>query len=83
MPPSAERLQWLERKARAAGFELVGETDVQTSRTKLTKSGTVFYVDRAVFTGVLRVTDKALFAQALEAGIGPSKAIGFGLLTTH
>lgn len=79
----AERLLWLQRKALAAGFELVGETAVQTTRTRLTKSNTVFFVDRAVFTGTLRVTDKTLFAQALEAGIGPSKAIGFGLLTLH
>ena len=79
----AGRLAWLERKARAAGFDLVAETHIETTRTKVVKNNTVFYVDRAVFNGVLRVTDKALFARALENGIGPCKTLGFGLLTTH
>ncbi len=34
-----------------------------------------------VYEGVLRVTDARRFRQALEGGIGPAKAFGFGLLT--
>jgi CRISPR system Cascade subunit CasE len=33
------------------------------------------------FEGVLRVTDPALFTQALQNGIGSGKAFGFGLLS--
>lgn len=79
----AGRLVWLERKARLSGFALVGDPRIETTRTRVIKNNSVFYVDRAVFTGVLSVTDKALFTQALEQGIGPCKTLGFGLLTTH
>ena len=35
---------------------------------------------RVLFTGVLKVTDRELFTQAFENGIGGGKAFGFGLL---
>ncbi|WP_448576220.1 type I-E CRISPR-associated protein Cas6/Cse3/CasE [Thermomicrobium sp.] len=34
-----------------------------------------------VYDGVLRVTDPIRFREALESGIGPAKAFGFGLLS--
>ena len=77
------RLKWLGRKAREAGFELVEDACIETTRTRVTKARTVFYLDRAVFTGTLRVTDQDRFALALETGIGPCKTLGFGLLTTY
>ncbi|MCX6022799.1 MAG: type I-E CRISPR-associated protein Cas6/Cse3/CasE [Chloroflexi bacterium] len=36
---------------------------------------------RVQFDGLLRVTDALLFRSALEGGIGPGKAYGFGLLS--
>jgi len=35
----------------------------------------------AVFDGVLEITDRSAFRQAVAAGIGPGKAYGFGLLS--
>jgi CRISPR system Cascade subunit CasE len=35
----------------------------------------------AIFDGALSVTDAAAFRAALETGIGPAKAFGFGLLS--
>jgi len=34
-----------------------------------------------IFEGVLRVEDSQAFREALERGIGPGKAFGFGLLS--
>ena len=38
-------------------------------------------VEGVRFDGVLRVTDAGLFRAAVEAGVGPGRAYGFGLLS--
>src|SRR5690606_4567777 len=91
-----DQLAWLERKALAHGFRTLRSRassgvpnaralsgarvtgcrpDVSNPERRTMTFGSV------LFEGVLRVTDKALFRQALERGIGPGKAYGFGLLT--
>ena len=74
------RLGWLRRHAEHAGFAV---TDVRVSEVgqrgargaaRLTHAG-------ALFEGVLVVRDADLFRKALDSGIGPAKAYGFGLLS--
>lgn len=90
----AAQLSWLARKGEAAGFALLAartqpnEPDRSDVRA-LSGAGKVsgrrneqrLTFGSVVFEGRLRVTDPALFRQALEAGIGSGKAFGFGLLS--
>jgi CRISPR system Cascade subunit CasE len=77
-----ERLRWLTRHAEAAGFAVeegnVRVTEVAASAGRGRKSVTV---GGALFEGVLVVRDVDRFVTALESGIGPAKAYGFGLLS--
>jgi CRISPR system Cascade subunit CasE len=74
------RLGWLERRAAKAGFAVadlrMSEVSQRGARgvSRLTLAG-------ALFEGVLVVRDADLFRKALESGIGPAKAYGFGLLS--
>jgi len=77
-------LQWLNRKAEANGFEVIQnpkpeiEPPVQNA----------FFKDKsfrgshfgAVFKGILKVKDPALFKKAFLEGIGSAKSFGFGML---
>ena len=88
-----DQLEWLRRRTDRDGFRLVavrtssgsqkehgarpGENaapGAAQSRSKLTFGG-------VLFDGELVITDAALFRRALEQGIGPGKAYGFGLLS--
>ncbi len=77
-----ERLRWFARHAEAAGFAVAGRevriTEVAASGGRGEKSVTV---GGALFEGVLVVCDIDRFVRALECGIGPAKAYGFGLLS--
>jgi CRISPR system Cascade subunit CasE len=77
-----ERLRWFARHAEAAGFAVEGGqvriTEIAASGGRGGKSVTV---GGALFEGVLVVRDVNRFIRALEAGIGPAKAYGFGLLS--
>jgi CRISPR system Cascade subunit CasE len=77
-----ERLRWFARHAEAAGFEVEGGhvriTEIAASGGRGGKSVTVA---GALFEGVLVVRDADLFRKALDSGIGPAKAYGFGLLS--
>ncbi len=77
-----EQLDWLRRKGDQHGFSLteavVAESGIMTAR----KPGagrplTHYSVD---FHGRLRVMEESRFCEALEAGIGPAKGFGFGML---
>lgn len=84
VPVRPERvLDWLLERAREAGFELdAGSVTVQTGyvgfRHPLLKAANLF---AARYDGLLTVTDPARFRAAVQGGIGPAKAFGFGLLT--
>jgi CRISPR system Cascade subunit CasE len=77
-----EQLAWLERRAKAAGFRIVSalarpEMEVGGRKT----DGTNLAFGAVSFDGVLLVDDPERFRDALERGIGPGKAYGFGLLS--
>lgn len=76
------RLAWLTRRASAAGFSFedgaVRVTEVSPASGRGAKAVTVV---GALFEGVLTIVEPALFRAALESGIGPAKAYGFGLLS--
>lgn len=82
-----DRIKWLERKGKLNGYELCYNSDIalvnqsydtpilhhrDLARTKIT---------RVTFEGLLKVTDKDKFVEALKKGIGKGKAYGMGLLT--
>lgn len=92
------QLDWLQRKAAIAGFELLSvraspivPNVVAAPGGKLTgfhpgagdtSAGARRMTFAAVrFDGQLRVVDADRFRAALEDGIGPAKAYGFGLLS--
>ncbi len=78
---------WLERKGEAGGFRLPDSIPLEIfcqashfskkPKTGRPISGTHGAVD---FSGILEVTDPALFFQTFSKGIGSAKAFGFGLL---
>ncbi len=73
-------LDWLERKAEAAGVtvEHVVDAPFQATGGPAKRDLTLFGVR---FDGTLSVTDPARLAGAVRAGIGPAKGFGFGLLS--
>jgi CRISPR system Cascade subunit CasE len=92
----AQQFEWLDRKGAVHGFEVlsvrasngipnVRVNDEGKSRghrangTAREKNPLTFA--SVLFEGVLRVTDSDAFRLALEQGIGPAKAYGFGMLS--
>jgi len=78
----SDQLEWLQRKAKAHGFEVgnvhmvdEGFHDGKTKNDHRLK----FFAVR--FEGHLRVTDPAALVEAVKSGIGPAKAFGCGLLS--
>ncbi|GIW07767.1 MAG: CRISPR-associated endoribonuclease Cse3 [Dehalococcoidia bacterium] len=77
-----DRLAWLQRKAREAGFRVVSaivraEPDERGQKA----GGPRLVLSAATFDGVLEVEDADKLRTALTTGIGPGKAYGFGLLS--
>jgi CRISPR system Cascade subunit CasE len=82
----SDQLDWLTRKAAAAGFQLIGvvtarqgkspsrKTDTENNRHRVTH----YAVD---FEGFLEVKGTEKLQNALASGIGPAKAFGFGMLS--
>ena len=78
----AELRAWLERKAETGGFSVDADTlevgaPVDETFDKDGRRGKHAAVD---FTGVMRVTDRDLFIQTFNTGIGSAKGFGYGLL---
>jgi CRISPR system Cascade subunit CasE len=71
---------WIERKAAQSGFELIECSIGPPMETRFVKSGQRGKHIAVDFQGVLRVTDRPVFQNAFQKGIGPAKAFGFGLL---
>ena len=87
-----DQLAWLERKAEAGGFRLLGVRiadapplpDVRVDEAPKQygrRAGARLSFGVAVFEGRLEVTDVARFGETLRGGIGSAKAYGFGLLS--
>lgn len=81
----SEQLSWLQRQAEKNGFCVEDRfcRVVQKQWYQFNKGNEKFRVRMLLVTyeGVLKVTDRELFAQALTGGIGREKAYGAGLLT--
>ncbi len=74
--------EWFIRKFNGAGCEVQGLETSAPRKLQFRKSGdehlgTLFSVDAS---GVLVVHDEDAFRAAFDAGIGPAKGFGFGLL---
>lgn len=75
------RYAWLVRKAESAGFVLV-DARMQEERAETGRRGDKTLTFAGVrFDGILEVKDEGAFRAAVESGIGPAKAYGFGLLS--
>ncbi|MSQ22447.1 MAG: type I-E CRISPR-associated protein Cas6/Cse3/CasE [Dehalococcoidia bacterium] len=76
---------WLHRKGEHHGFVVLGvrlaDEPLQTGRHRGQGEARRLTVASVLYNGILRVTDLALFQEALESGIGPAKAYGCGLLS--
>ena len=75
------QFRWLGRQGERSGFTveaaLVTSNDLLTSR----QGGASITLQRACFEGIFKAKDSAALAGALQAGIGPGKAFGCGLLS--
>lgn len=84
-----DQIAWLMRKGNQSGFELVavGSTSVPAVQAASGppqygwKDGRKLTFGQVRFDGMLRVTGRQSFRQALDRGIGSGKAYGFGLLS--
>lgn len=74
-----EQTAWLERKGGTCGFKV--ETALVTSSDVVHARGNDICLQQACFEGVLRAADEQALQNAIEQGIGPGKAFGFGLLS--
>lgn len=86
---------WFIRKASLHGFEMVGNSQEPDENVVVTSRGIQHFgkhdrksskrmnvtLHSVQFQGVLRVTDRGAFQEALVKGIGRGKAYGNGLLT--
>lgn len=75
--------EWLERKASQYGFSLDERAPLSISATAnhtFLREGNAILQVGVDFQGLLRVTDRELFKQAFQQGLGSSKAFGFGML---
>ncbi|MFZ2486480.1 MAG: type I-E CRISPR-associated protein Cas6/Cse3/CasE [Anaerolineae bacterium] len=81
----AEQLAWLQRKAAAAGFEIISiniaNEGNNAGRKPNNGSNHVLTLLAVRFDGILHVTDPAALHTAIQTGIGSGKGLGFGLLS--
>ena len=74
---------WLERKALSGGFRLKDEWPLEISPMQVVhfrKQAHAAYHGGVQFRGCLEVTNRELFSQTYQTGIGSAKSFGFGLL---
>jgi len=78
---SDDQLEWLNRKAKAGGFDLVQLQVVPAGIVNAKKAGATLSFYSVTFQGALKVVDKDKFIETLANGIGSGKGMGFGLLS--
>jgi len=75
------QLAWLSRQGERLGFHvemaLVTASDMLVSRKRQTR----IQLQRALFEGILQARNVDALGKAIQAGIGPGKAFGCGLLS--
>uniref|UniRef100_UPI00214741E7 type I-E CRISPR-associated protein Cas6/Cse3/CasE n=1 Tax=Endozoicomonas sp. ONNA2 TaxID=2828741 RepID=UPI00214741E7 len=78
-----QQQQWLEKKLRQAGAQLLAVNVVQEAplyfRKKREKRGGK--IQPVLFEGVLQIEAPQQFSNALISGFGPAKSFGMGLLS--
>lgn len=77
-----ERIAWMQRKSQTNGFELLEctEEEHRSAYVYQSRGQNKFRMGGVHFSGLLRVTNAAEFRRALQDGIGPERAYGFGML---
>lgn len=82
--PDGEQKQYLLNRAEQNGFSLkeedydIVERGVELYRKKGQQD---IYLKKAVYEGILTITDKRALERVLREGMGKKKAYGFGLMT--
>jgi len=71
---------WLEKRADAAGFELLDVAVEGHQLVDMPRKGRPIRIATLEYSGLLAITDLDRFSRALADGIGPSKAFGCGML---
>lgn len=80
--PSPERLQWASGRVTNAGLDLLSTpTLTGLPMRHIERGGRRVPIYATRVDGVARVTDAQRLVEALQAGIGPAKAWGCGLMT--
>ena len=78
-----ERRAWLESKAEQNGFQLLHVEELEqihvSGKHKMEKGGRMVH-SAFHYQGILRIKDTDTFRTALQTGIGPGKAYGFGMM---
>lgn len=75
-------LEWLRRKGEECGFEVLRAAVAAAGAGELVRSHSTGRTFQGVlFEGHLVIRDAERFRAALEEGVGPGKAYGFGLLS--
>lgn len=75
------RHEWLHQRSDKNGFTILALHTTDGSVKVEGRTGKIFSIDQTEFTGVLKVSDPALFAHGLTHGIGRvGKPYGMGLL---
>lgn len=74
------RHEWLNQQGETHGFAII-TVHCTAAMARIEAGQRSFTIDQTDFTGVLKVTDQARFANALANGIGnTARAFGFGML---
>ena len=78
----AARISWLARHAERSGFRFAADSLRLTAVAPIGgRGGKSVTVAGTLFDGSLQVVDADRFRVAIQDGIGPAKAYGFGLLS--
>jgi CRISPR system Cascade subunit CasE len=80
-----DQLKWLDRKLEAAGASLVSartsnDSRIKGERRQENEKQSLSFLS-VQFDGILQVKDPAALIEAIHAGIGSGKGLGFGLLS--
>lgn len=79
----SQQVDWLKRKSVAGGFDVIQLTSVRSRRVlgSAYRGDNAVVLGSALFDGILRIHDPAVFRSTLQSGIGSAKGFGFGLLS--
>ncbi len=78
-----DQLSWLERQVKGAGAKLIWAQTSDSGKVRFARRGSKrpIVLMGVTFDGQLEVVEPEALRAAVKAGIGPGKALGFGLMT--